>query len=453
MLTTYPLIHCFRVPICIYPGRLITDNVLVAYELNHYLAHKTWGSVRHADPKLDLSKAYDCVEWNFLATRDAMFRVEWILRAFEEASGLIVNLEKSLVAFSRNTSYEIQANLANILGVRVVAKQEKYLGLPAFVRCSEREVFQAIRGKVWKRLQSWKCINLSQAGKLVLLKSIVQAMPTFVMGCFLIPTTLCRELESMMADFVWHNIESRRVHWISWDNYMRGRKRVVLGFRGCSFTWCNILASRELIKAGLQWHIGSGRSARIWKDRWIPRLCFTLPEDATVDKIIDDVGGRNEALISEFFRTEDVGFILEIVRSAGGLFVGTLKNMGVSQLVVRLFAWRDCHDALPTSSKLASCGLPIEGECLRCGDEGEDLMHVLLVTSLTSYGLCLGSFGPQFPVISRSRRTGFASLRGELLERIWGLENSIYLNGRLALALEDSIKQLQIAPFNPVGIG
>ncbi|KAL0378863.1 UNVERIFIED_CONTAM: LINE-1 retrotransposable element O protein [Sesamum radiatum] len=48
------------------PGRLITDNVLVAYEINHYLAHKYWGSVGHMALKLDLSKAYDRVEWIFL---------------------------------------------------------------------------------------------------------------------------------------------------------------------------------------------------------------------------------------------------------------------------------------------------------------------------------------------------------------------------------------------------
>lgn len=49
------------------PGRLISDNTLVAYETLHYMRNKRRGNVGYAAVKLDISKAYDRVEWNFLS--------------------------------------------------------------------------------------------------------------------------------------------------------------------------------------------------------------------------------------------------------------------------------------------------------------------------------------------------------------------------------------------------
>ena len=284
-------------------NRLITDNILVAYESLHYMNNMRTGKTSYIAVKLDMSKAYDRVEWVYLVNvmRKMGFSERWIglimvciktvtysilvngepqgliqptrgikhgdplspflfllyteglhgliqqsmrmgefkgisisrngpqlthllfaddsllfcratieecrkileiLEIYEKGSGQKVNQKKNTtVFFSQSTLEATKVEIKEALGLQEMVHDDKYLGLPSLVGKKKKESFNFIKEKVWRKLQSWERKLLSQAGWEILITAVIQAIPTYAMGCFKIPLGLCHEIESMVRKF------------------------------------------------------------------------------------------------------------------------------------------------------------------------------------------------------------------------------------------------------------
>lgn len=158
--------------------------------------------------------------------------IQEILAGYEVASGQKINKDKSLIFFSRNTKQEVRDAINQEANVDSVRQFERYLGLPALIGRSRISSFNSIKGRIWSKLNGWKEKLLTYAGKEILLKSVIQAIPNYTMSVFWLPKTLIKEINSMISKFWWGFKENfNKISWVSWKHL--GRKKDIggLGYR------------------------------------------------------------------------------------------------------------------------------------------------------------------------------------------------------------------------------
>ncbi|WOG84407.1 hypothetical protein DCAR_0103590 [Daucus carota subsp. sativus] len=154
------------------------------------------------------------------ATMEETREIKTILQKYELCSGQAINFQKSGIYFSANVRVDKQEEIKNMLEVHNDLSSGRYLGLPSLIGRSKKQVFNFLKDRLWRKIQGWSSKCLSKAGKAVLLRNVAQAVPSYAMSCFMLPKSLCKELERMMNSFWWGSKDNERkgIRWLSWTN-------------------------------------------------------------------------------------------------------------------------------------------------------------------------------------------------------------------------------------------
>uniref|UniRef100_A0A803NWD5 Reverse transcriptase domain-containing protein n=1 Tax=Cannabis sativa TaxID=3483 RepID=A0A803NWD5_CANSA len=299
------------------------------------------------------------------ASRDSCVALRDIFDIYTKASGQAINFHKSSILFSPNVSVQIKDLFLTNLNLQDIPFISKYLGLPQCLSRSKHHSFSFLKDIVSSVLHSWHSKCFSKAGKEILLKVIIQAIPAYAMACFQLPVKLCKEIEGVIARFWWGSSrDSRKIHWKNWQSLCRSKFVGGLGFRSLihfnqamlakqawriftqpdsllsltlkaryfphssilaakvghnpSFSWRSILWGRDLLVFGLVWKVGDGETINTFTDHWIPNSKFRQPlcdldyQQLKLSYFIDQSGSWNLDRLNSCFDASSVNDILRV---------------------------------------------------------------------------------------------------------------------------------------------
>ena len=292
-----------------------------------------------------------------------------VLQKYAEATGQVINLNKSSLTFGKKVDQDLKLSIQNSLGIFAEGGAGTYLGLLECFNGSKVEMLAYIQEKMKGRMSGWYTRFLSQAGKEVILKSVAMAMPIYAMSCFKLPKTTCNNLTSAMAAFRWRSTEDKgKIHWLSWDKLCVPKRLGGMGFKDIetfnqallanqawrilheqsslfgtflksryfpngdflsaklgkrpSYAWRSILHGRDLLIKGLRHMVGNGESIHVWSTPWLAdgdRMRMPLMKNSLVDLnlkvkdlLIPNSHLWNIPKLNDLFYPQDIAIISKI---------------------------------------------------------------------------------------------------------------------------------------------
>jgi len=119
-----------------------------------------------------------------------------ILDDFAKATGMEVNLTKTKVFFF-NTHIAIHRNVSRILGFQRESLPSKYLGVTLTAKPRHKSIWDPLITKIQDKVRKWTNISLNLAGRLVLTKAVLQAIPIFMLSALPTPIGVLQQFQNI----------------------------------------------------------------------------------------------------------------------------------------------------------------------------------------------------------------------------------------------------------------
>ncbi|KAK2387063.1 hypothetical protein QL285_060888 [Trifolium repens] len=160
-----------------------------------------------------------------------LWTLKAVLRGFELCSGLKVNFWKSSL-MGINVSQSFMRLASIFLNCRMGVMPFKYLGLPVGANPRRASTWEPMLNSLRKRLGVWGNKYVSLGGRIVLLNSVLNAIPIFYLSFLKIPIHVWKKVRRIQRDFLWGCRGGvRKINWVKWDTICKPKYLGGLGVR------------------------------------------------------------------------------------------------------------------------------------------------------------------------------------------------------------------------------